>query len=348
MLCRHAMLSKVKCFAAAVIALLVLDQLGVFHYIRELDYATEFSYPLEIDGKRLLDRLEQGEKPKLEAINSYEQHRFKIRNEQRCLQTTSNLRLVLVVKSALGNRKRRDAIRRSWGFEGRFSDVHIRRVFVVGTGDPATQDAIDAEHTEHSDLVQADFVDAYYNNTIKTMTGFRWVFHHCSAAEFAFFVDDDYYVSMKNLLRFLRNPLGLSPSDDADPRSLVLHGRLFAGYVFPSSRPMRHRFSKWYLSLDEYPFSRFPPYVTAGAFVLSAPALRDMYRISEYTRHFRFDDIYLGIVAKKAGVVPLHSDRFRFWAQGTDLPPGLVASHGFGDPEELVRVWEQQKARGEA
>ncbi|XP_050049661.1 beta-1,3-galactosyltransferase brn [Dermacentor andersoni] len=343
---------KVKWLVIASAIVLFIEAAGLYTMCWETPYA-QFTYPLEVDARELLRALEDGRAPAVRPINSCERYRFKIRNDRKCAEVNGTVRLLLLVKSALQHRSRRDAIRRSWGFESRFSDVVIRRVFMLGTGKPETQDEVDAEYARHKDLVQADFIDAYYNNTIKTMLGFRWAFQHCRKAEFVLCVDDDYYVSVKNLLKFIRNPWGLSAVESEEentPTTFIGDGRLWAGFVFARSRPMRHRWSKWYLSLDEYPFSRFPPYVTAGAFVLSQPALVDLYQVSQYTRPFRFDDIFLGIVARKAGLQPLHSDAFRFWGRPESPQDfeGLVAAHGFSDPELLVRVWEQQKSRGQA
>ncbi|KAK8767740.1 hypothetical protein V5799_005481 [Amblyomma americanum] len=343
---------RVKWLIIASVVVLILETTGLYTMCWETPYS-RFTYPLEVDARELLRALEEGRVPGVSPINSYERYRFKIRNERKCAEVNGTVRLLLLVKSALKHVAQRDAIRRSWGFESRFADVVIKRVFVLGTGKPEMQDEVDAEYARHRDLVQADFVDAYYNNTIKTMLGFRWAFEHCRKAEFVLFVDDDYFVSVKNLLKFVRNPWGLSAADSQEentPAAFVGDGRLWAGFVFPRSRPMRHRWSKWYLSLDEYPFSRFPPYVTAGAFVLSQPALGDLYQVAQYTRPFRFDDIFLGIVALKAGLQPLHSDAFRFWGRPESSQDfdGLVAAHGFDDPELLVRVWEQQKSRGQA
>ena len=43
-------------------------------------------------------------------------------------------RVVYVVKSALSHFERREVIRRTWGYEKRFSDVPIRTVFLLGSG----------------------------------------------------------------------------------------------------------------------------------------------------------------------------------------------------------------------
>ena len=55
---------------------------------------------------------------------------------------------------------------------------------------------------------------------------------------------------------------------------------LYAGFVFHSA-PHRHKPGKFYVSLEEYPFHLWPPYVTAGAYVLSRAALIGMERLSQ-------------------------------------------------------------------
>ena len=155
------------------------------------------------------------------------------------------------------------------------------------------------------------------------MMGLRWGVEHCPKSRFYMFVDDDYYVSTRNLLRFLRNPtnypqylqedvISFDETENKDngggfsaPHLALFDGflsrrlsqlvdfdlpddvRLYAGYVFDSVRPQRHWSSKWFVDLAEYPYHRWPTYVTAGAYVLSRNALVDMYYTSYFTKLFR-------------------------------------------------------------
>jgi hypothetical protein len=92
----------------------------------------------------------------------------------------------------------------------RFSDVVIKTVFLLGSPDPPNADLqsqIKDEYDQFGDIVQGDFIDTYYNNTLKTMMGLRWAAEICPKSKFYAFFDDDYYVSTRNLLRFLRNPV---------------------------------------------------------------------------------------------------------------------------------------------
>lgn len=94
----------------------------------------------------------------------------------------------------------------------------------------------------------------------------------------------------------------------------------------------------------------WPAYVSGGAYILSNAALVDMYYASLYTKHFRFDDIYVGILAYKAKIEPFHSEEFYFYKKpysrkGFDY---VVASHGYSNTQELVAVWNDQKSIGNA
>jgi PREDICTED: similar to AGAP002097-PA len=277
--------------------------------------------------------------------------------------------LVIIVKSALTHRKRRDAIRKTWGYEQRFADIKIRTLFSLGNCNglkksdhevfktqfqSTCQQSIIQEAQLFNDIIQADFADTYYNNSIKTMMGIKWIILYCPVAHFILLIDDDYYLSVKNLVKYVRNvfepPDNLRILSDNLTYRYVYDYRLYSGFVFPSSWPIRIKLSKWYLSLSEYPFAKFPPYVTAGAIVLSNSALVDIYYTSLYTKPFRFDDIYLAILAKKIKIKPIHNSNFYFWKKSY-TPQGyseVIASHGYDNPQEMITLWEEQKRLGHA
>ncbi|XP_054711242.1 beta-1,3-galactosyltransferase brn-like [Uloborus diversus] len=353
--------SRIKLVILAVILLAAIEHFGLFLHLFERDYSS-FSYPLEIPIGETLETIRKGLKPPYQPINVYN-YSYKITSLHKCRALDNEYEKIVilyVIKSAIPHLSRRDAIRKSWGWENRFSDVNIRRIFVLGlTTEFGMQEQIDDEAIKNKDIVQAEFMDNYYNNTIKTMMAFKWVTQNCPKTQFIAFADDDMYVSTKNLLKFVRNPfnrrVGFRRRRSVDyplyqdPLLSAFDGRLFSGFLFDSS-PMRHKSSKWFVSLAEYPFSRYPPYVTAGAFVLSYPALEDMYYASLFTKHFRFDDVYLGILAKKCGITPLHNEHFHFWRKEYTKEGyrNVIASHGFGDPQELTAIYEEQRSAGHA
>lgn len=355
---------KVKRFIYFVILIVVLNIFGAFTHFFEKDFYTDFHYPYDGDIFTSVQQLKNGEKPDIDPINSYD-YKFLKNCSMKCSE--KNVRLVFLIKSSPENFDRRSSIRHSWGFEKRFSDVPVKRLFLLGNrNDEKLQRLIDIESQENGDIIQADFKDTYFNNTIKTMIGFKWAVTYCPDAKYYMFVDDDYYVSLKNVLRFLRHPTNY-PKYLTEPLSSLKNAllnrkkrqvfefelpddvRLYTGYVFLSS-PHRHYTSKWYVSLEEYPYHLWPPYVTAGAYILSKNSIIDMYYTSFYTKHFRFDDIYVGLLAYKAKVEPFHCNEFYFskkpyWPKNYIF---TVASHGFSDAGELMRVWTEQKSLGNA
>lgn len=437
--CRRA-LSKVKLgyilFCFGMIAL--LEIFGAFVHLFETTYDENFVYPYEGNVHEFVGALRRNEKPEVEPINEYK-YSFILKQSQKCKEDADDtLRLVYIVKSAIENFDRRTAIRNSWGIEKRFFDVPARTIFVVGThlNDKEVEAKLKLEAGIYKDIIQADFIDSYYNNTVKTMMSFKWLVKYCTNSKFYMFVDDDMYVSVKNVATFIRNPANypfylmesrkvysahkreIKQSDlmdyninfnnkntTYDPKikmsftqSFTIHEsinnntqkndvfqkqnehdrnehllrlntsmpnrvkrqlfdlelpddiRLFAGFVFMRSAPQRHKFSKWYVTLKEYPYHLWPPYVTAGAYILSKEALLDLYYTSFYTKHFRFDDIFLGLVAKKADIVPFHCEEFHFYKKPYTKHSYkyVITSHGYEDSNELLQVWNEQKAFGNA
>lgn len=97
---------------------------------------------------------------------------------------------------------------------------------------------------------------------------------------------------MNKIREYLTKAESLTQNDRRGGRQLLdtelpYDVKLFAGYVF-SSNPHRHKSSKWYVSLDEYKWHKWPTYVTAGSYILSREALIAMYYTSMYTKHFRY------------------------------------------------------------
>ncbi|TRY63459.1 hypothetical protein TCAL_03628 [Tigriopus californicus] len=357
---------------AAIVLFFLCDIVGLFHYLRAKDYETSFQWPLEGNILELATQMRRGETPTLKPINPHDYMLVK-HSKGKCIQEDgvhyANLRLIYLVKSAVDHFEHREVIRKTWGFERRFSDVEIRTVFLLGQRPEQLhlKDRVMEEYKKHKDILQGDFYDSYFNNTLKTMMGMRWAMEQCPTSRFYFFVDDDYYVSTRNTLAFLRNPLNYphyleDPVVSFDDETFQVRklqqivnfdiptdAKLLAGFVF-RSRPLRQKWSKWYVDVEEYPFHLWPPYVTAGAYIMSRTALSDMYFGSYFVKRFRFDDIYLGILAKKLELELTHCDEFHFHRKPYTVRGyrHVVASHGFSDPQEMSRVWNQQKESGNA
>lgn len=167
---------------------------------------------------------------------------------------TDGPRLLFVVKSARQHFERRRVIRETWGNERRFPHVTIRTVFLLGAAPPGevdmnSQRLIDEEYATYNDIIESDFVDAYFNNTLKTRSGLKWVVEQCSSAHYiafsgnhvflpcysssqkqmvliqTLFLDDDMYISTKNVLRFIQNPFNYPDYDDGGVKTRDLKSK---------------------------------------------------------------------------------------------------------------------------
>ncbi|XP_022658057.1 beta-1,3-galactosyltransferase brn-like [Varroa jacobsoni] len=310
---------RLLCIAALfLLSVLTLDQLGVFLKLGE-EHSLDPGYDYPLRGDQFDDLL---------PVNHvYDSLDYQIHSNTGCKQ---RLRLAIFVKSALPHRSRRNVIRRTWG-RRRFSNVDTKTFFVIGRG--AEDSDLIVENEKHQDIIQADFVDNYYNNTLKTMTSLRWATQYCRNTQYFLLIDDDYYLSIKNLLRYIN----IYEAESG--------GALFVGMLFPNSAPIRHRFSKWFVSLRDYPYSRYSAYITAGAMLFNQDAAQKIYSASKFSKHFVFDDIFVGICARKARIQPKHSDFFQMW-RADDLRD-MIAVHGYAD-SELEEAWTASYQKGYA
>lgn len=95
----------------------------------------------------------------------------------------------------------------------------------------------------------------------------------------------------------------------------------------------------WYISLSDYSFSHFPPYVAVGAVLFSKEALLDFHTVTSFVAPFPFDGIYLGICAKKLGIKPRRIAGFEFWKRDVENQK-TIAANGF-PPDRLRSVWQE-------
>ena len=155
---------------------------------------------------------------------------------------------------------------------------------------------------------------------------------------------------LKNLGQSIKVRFEYSVQEEQNQTISVNSGEQFYAGNVQFVPPIRDRFSKWFVSIEEYPYNLFPPFINAGAYVISIKTLRTLYIASQFVKPFRFDDVYLGILAKKCGINLHHCERF--WRSRKDKNIDdlnyTIASHDFQDTKELENVWLRQKEHGHA
>ena len=173
----------------------------------------------------------------------------------------------------------------------------------------------------------------------------RWINDYCrwkssesrhgDLRRYVLFIDDDYYLNLRSLLSFVDRV-------DQDGRLTRAERRRFlTGYVYRESRPRRFLNDRWYISLDDYPFDRYPPYVTAGCFLMTRANAGLFSLASKYIPLFRFDDIYLGLLAYAMSIPLIENNRLfsSYSARETSEP---ICLHGYRG-KALLHFWNASR-----
>lgn len=252
---------------------------------------------------------------------------------------SSNVFLLLAIKSSPANYERREVIRKTWGQQRTLEGAQIRRVFLVGVA-PRALDAAKLNHLlwheqrEHRDVLQWDFKDTFFNLTLKLMLFHTWLQQRCPGAHFVFNGDDDVFVNTDNVVAFTRG----IPSDR----------HLLAGQVLANTGPIRDPASKYFVPTQLMPSELFPPYCSGGGVLMSAFTARAIHRAAQHIPLFPIDDVYLGMCLERAGLAPISHDGIRPWGiyvprHSDPMDPcyyrELLVVHRFA-PYEMAMMWQ--------
>lgn len=118
-----------------------------------------------------------------------------------------DVHLLVVIKSVAEQHDRREAVRKTWGQELSVDGKTIRTVFLLGTPTSDTrnlQKLLEYEDVIYRDILQWDFMDTFFNLTLKEVNFLRWFSIYCPQVQFIFKGDDDVFVNTRNLLELIR------------------------------------------------------------------------------------------------------------------------------------------------
>ncbi|XP_045150236.1 UDP-GlcNAc:betaGal beta-1,3-N-acetylglucosaminyltransferase 7 [Echinops telfairi] len=213
--------------------------------------------------------------------------------------------LLMVVKSVITQHDRREAIRQTWGREqgpsGRGQGA-VRTLFLLGTASKQEERAhyqqlLAYEDRLYGDILQWDFLDSFFNLTLKEIHFLKWLDTFCPNVPFVFKGDDDVFVHPANLLEFLA---------DRQP-----HESLFVGDVLQKARPIRKKDNKYYIPNALYSKATYPPYAGGGGFLMTGGLARRLHRACDSLELYPIDDVFLGMCLEVLGVQPLAHTGFK-------------------------------------
>lgn len=202
----------------------------------------------------------------------------------------------MIVHSAPNNQKARLAIRQTWGHYGTRRDIAIG--FLLGrTSNVSWEQSLATEHFIYGDIVRSNSLDSYNNLTLKSISMLEWTNSYCSLAKFLLKVDDDMFINIPRLVRFMQNHWN-------DQRQI--YGRLAEQW-----KPIRDKKSKYYLSPSLYQPEVFPNFVTGPSYLLSTDSLCELYKASLDLVFLKLEDVFItGIVSERVGVRRIQVDEF--------------------------------------
>ena len=198
--------------------------------------------------------------------------------------------LLILITTVPAERELRNAIRQTWLSVTKNNTSSVRYLFLLGTGWPAKEQAIvEEESEEFNDFLQDDYIDSYFNLSIKVLSGFNFGITHCKRAQFIMRTADDNYVNIPNILFLLHR------------KKRLLQDKIF-GECARYYRILRSKTSKWAVTLNEWPLSRYPPYCIGTAFLMSRSIMEKVYHASKNVPYFVIEDVFFGEVAQQIGI----------------------------------------------
>ena len=188
--------------------------------------------------------------------------------------------------------EKRELIRKTWTNSTLFPETRV--IFTIGlTNYQLINNKLVEESLKHNDLLQIDFIDSYFNMTIKIISSLYWISTYCSNSKFILRVNDDVVVivNMFSLVKYLR-----------EERKRNATNTMF-GNVLSNGIVIRDPHSKYYIKMEEFAKSNYEPYCDGSAYILTQDLARTYYELALVSHLPPFgvwlEDVYLGMLGHK-------------------------------------------------
>lgn len=211
--------------------------------------------------------------------------------------------LVILVKSSPSNNSSRDSIRKTWGHDARENRIPV--LFILGNSSEEVMRNVLLEDTIHEDILVGNFVDNYYNLTLKGVFLLSWVRTYCNKT-WILYVDDDVILNVAKVIDFVRN----QKSTSRNIYCLVKH----------RAPVVRYPSSKWFVSRSVYSSNHhnsdtYPDYCLGIGYLMSPSIIEDLHEAAvrpSTQPKLWIDDVFLtGIAVEKANITLISTKEFR-------------------------------------
>ncbi|XP_056382232.1 UDP-GlcNAc:betaGal beta-1,3-N-acetylglucosaminyltransferase 9 [Hyla sarda] len=225
-----------------------------------------------------------------------------INQPNKCNKPSGESFLLIAVKSIVEDFDRRESVRKTWGKEGLINGARVRRVFLLGTPRNITsvsmwESLMQQESHYYKDILLWDFLDTFFNLTLKEIHFLSWAEKYCSNVKFIFKGDADVFVNVENLIHFLQSQ---DPSGD-----------LFVGDIINNAKPIRSKKSKYYIPETMYGLGMYPAYAGGGGFLMSGVTMKKLSKSCNEVELFPIDDVFLGMCLQRINLTPVFHAGFK-------------------------------------
>ena len=219
-------------------------------------------------------------------------YNFVIDNAQQCANEPVDLLILVVSKSE--NYQTRDAIRRTWASGkqlGIYSTMKIKYLFLLDL-DEKLKHQVQLENELFQDIVQVELPQQYTLVTHRVLSLFEWSFRFCRSAKFLFKTDDDIFINLFLLLKFLVPLLGQPTDLSFVPSQMQIYGyRHINPQVYRSTSDLVN--ARYIVTTDEFPCHHYPDFLAGFGYLIPRKA-RDaiVYTAYQDPEPFRISDTY--------------------------------------------------------
>lgn len=282
--------------------------------------------------------------PRKTKVNPIE-HKFMIIGSQICKSVSPFI--LIIVPSVPSHFENRDVIRNTYGLYARFSGAApakfssnigetVELLFIMGRdGNQNTDYFLEEESRMYGDIVQADFVDSYFNLTRKILVGLKWTSTYCRKLQYLLKIDEDVFINLPVLAGRLRE----KPFN-------VANGSIY-GYIYKRGNVRRD--GKWRVSHQEFPLAKYPSYASGNSYVISGNIIPRLFWISEYFPYLPIEDALItGILARVIMADQIHLQGFTTWETPEPDPCSFVKKKRISatnlNNDSMIKLWRASQA----
>jgi hypothetical protein len=195
--------------------------------------------------------------------------------------------------------ERRSIVRETWLDEIKRTKSSLRVIFVMGKPSPnkleSWQDQVNQESIKYQDILQFDFVDNFYNRTLKHLSWMHWALNNCNSSEYILKLNDDILLNVKRMEEKMKN-------------HSFEHG--ITGIIYASQQVIREENNAWFVPEYVYLDNVYMPYLSGSFYILSSDIIKPLYEVAINQREepvLDIDDIYITGISAKLANISIHN-----------------------------------------